>query len=158
MKGNTEMKATHVIPNSFRNLAIAFALIVITGIATAQVSFTELKVKNQASYANSQNDTTKAVRIAAANLISLSLITNDTAAVDVYVQYSKFGVTWSTVMTDSLIYANTAQGLAEFSIRDTDSDLIDNVRGWLRTVMVFRASGNGVSGSHLYTLAYNYRP
>ena len=137
---------------------IAVLLIGLAAITQAQLSFTTAPVKKEAAYANSTNDTTRALRIASANLISLSLTTTDTTAVDVYVQYSKNNSTWTTILTDSIVTTTQASGFEEYSIRDTDSDLIDNVAGWLRTVLVYRASGNGVAGTHKYTLTYNYAP
>jgi hypothetical protein len=131
--------------------------------AFAQVSLNEYSVKSGASYANSQKDTTAVLRLAGASLLSAKLVTKDTAAVDVYIQYSAnyYDVpaaqrTWTTVVTDSLVYANTGYGFAQYSIRDTDSDALDGVTGAIRTVLAFRSSGNGVT-TPTYTLSYVFR-
>lgn len=152
MKGKTTMK----------RLAL-FALLMGACIMPlmAQVNVNETFVKSGAAYANSQNDTTAVLRLAGATLLAAKLTSTDTIAVDVYIQYSAnfYSVatpTWTTVVTDSLVYANTARGFAQYSIRDTDSDALDGITGALRTVLVFRGAANGVT-TPTYSFSYVYR-
>lgn len=146
-----------------KTLILILVCLMLSLTAFAQVSMNEYTVKSGASYANTQSDTTAVLRLAGASLLSAKLVTKDTVAVDIYIQYSAnyYDVPaaqrkWTTVITDSLVYANTGYGFAQYSIRDTDSDALDGVIGALRTVLVFRSSGNGVT-TPTYTLSYAFR-
>jgi hypothetical protein len=137
---------------------VLLALFIASFTAESQLRIARATVKNGATYANSQNDTTLARELAGANIISASMASTDTCAADVYIQYSKNGSTgWTTIVTDSLVTLTGTGATSEYSIRDSDSDAIDGAMGYLRAVIVFRAAANGVAGTTTYTFRYYYR-
>jgi hypothetical protein len=138
------------------SLLLAVLLLMLVVPASAQISLSSQATFSGKSYTTSQLDTSASYRLAGAGLLSVVTFTADTAAWDLYVDYSLDRSTWTTILTDSVKSTNTTAKVTEHSIRDTDSDAIDGLYGWIRVRNAQRASGTAVVGT--YTQKLYYRP
>lgn len=116
--------------------------------ATVPAFFTTA-IRTGASYANSSGDTTSAYNLGGASRLSLVVIAYDSVSLDVYADYRLIGGagTWTNFLTDSLIGTVDTLNIAEYSIRDNDTDLIDKTNVEIRTREVHRSTGNGTTSA-----------
>ena len=147
-----------------RTLGILFTAVILLFAAVetkAQIAPTPYKLADATTFANSQTDTSRAIRIAGANLISHWLTVSDTADVIRSIEYNAYtdvedDAAWTEIFRDTTdVNAATRK---EASIRDSDSDLIDGIRGYLRVILIFDSSGNGATGSQVYYSWFYARP
>jgi len=130
--------------------AILIGLLVallVPSVSDAQVSPQYATAIARNAFEASDVDTSGAVYVGSAKLISAIITTEDSAAFDVYVQYQTNG-TWTTVVTDSLISTSNTGTTKEFSIRDTDSDALDGIYFPIRLIVSVRATGQGVTSAY----------
>ena len=114
------------------------------------------------TFTSTQSDTSETIHPGYAESITFKLTPIDTATLDYYVQYKIVGTntSWTTALTDSLINTGTTSNTGktqEYIFRNHTVEKYGGLDFQVRTVKVFRASGNGVT-SPRYTESINYRP
>lgn len=124
-------------------LFVLVAVLLVTAFCEAQISPRYATAFNNVTYAASENDTSATCYVGGASKLVLVLAPHDSINADVYVQYKSNG-TWTTVLTDSLI-TTSATYEQEYSIIDSDSDLLDGLYFPLRVIVAARATKNGVT-------------
>ena len=137
---------------------ICVAVLLIAVPAFAQVNVEKIGVKfSNLTYAAAGADTSASQNVAGARSLSLVITTADSAELDVVVQYFASNLTWTTVLTDSLITTVAAGATKEFSLKDGDSDLFDNLAYGVRVIVTGQATGCGVT-TPTFTAKWVYKP
>jgi len=113
-------------------------------------------------FASAQSDTSETIHVGYAKAITFALTPVDTASLDYYVQYLVVGTntSWTTALTDSLINTGVTSNTGktqEYIFRNHTVEKYGGLNFQVRTVKVFRGSGNGVT-SAFYTEKVNYVP
>lgn len=127
-------------------LVVTLAVLLLASVGEAQINLNYTTALNGVAYAASEADTGTVAGqyVAGANLLSLVVTVTDSCELDVVVQYKTNG-TWTAVLTDSLISTVAAGATKEWSIRDSDSDLLDGIYYPVRVIITGQATGNGVT-------------
>jgi hypothetical protein len=137
--------------------AICVAVLLTAVPAFAQINVNYTSALNRVTYVAAEADTGTVAGqyVAGANLLSLVVTVEDSCELDIVVQYKTNG-TWTTVLTDSLISTVAAGATKEWSIRDSDSDLLDGIYYPVRVIVTGQATGNGVTTPYV-TARWYYR-
>jgi hypothetical protein len=138
-------------------LFAVLAVLLIAVPAAAQINLNYTTALNRVTITASTNDTGTVAGqyVGGANLLSLVVSSEDSIAVDVIVEYQK-DMVWTSILTDSLISTVASGHTHEYSIRDSDSDLLDGIYFPLRVIIAARATGCGVTTPYL-TARWYYR-
>lgn len=115
-------------------ICILMLLTLAASVGFAQINLSYTTALNRVTYALEEADTSVAQYVAGANSLVLVVTSEDSAQLDVVVQYKKNG-TWTTILTDSLCTTTAAGATQEYSIKDTDSDLCDGIYYPLRVIL-----------------------
>jgi len=136
---------------------VTLAVLLLASVGEAQINLNYTTALNAVAYAASEADTGTVAGqyVAGANLLSLVVTVTDSCELDIVVQYKTNG-TWTAVLTDSLISTTAAGTTAEWSIRDSDSDLLDGIYFPVRVIITGQATGNGVTTPYV-TARWYYR-
>lgn len=128
----------------FKRIGLLFITVMLVVSAVgAQLTPTKFALATTTTYEADQVDTSKALRLASANLISSWFAAADSAVVYRVIQYSRNNSTWTTVSTDTITL--TAAGSSEKVVRTATVDLLAGVAGYMRTILTFATAGNGVT-------------
>jgi hypothetical protein len=127
-----------------RFLFLAVLIALVATVANSQLNYYSTPC-GKSTYVASTNDTTKAVKILSATLISFYVHVGDSASIRYVFQTSLDNSTWTYREADTLTKTTGSLNLGgydEYSLRSATADsLAGQLTGWIRAVRIPAAAG-----------------